>query len=174
MVQSTDFTPEEWKLVYNAPIYVATFSSMIGPISILKSMTVAFTLILIINDTSKQFPENTCIQEIIATMRKSKYDAERTSLHERNYKQTLDGQPLRGKESAIPERNEWSERAINILSQKSQPQELKEYKQWLLLIARGVMEKVRSHGFLGLRKKKTELELAQVIQDFAQVLQISE
>ena len=171
-----NFTPEEWEIVYNAPIFVATYSTMIGPARMFQRNKgrLLTTLVLILNRTSLYFPENACIQEIIALLWTPKHGAKYTRLHARNYKQTLDGHLLRGTESALPERNAWSTRALTILSQKSQPQELKEYKQWLLLIASQVMEEVKSYGFLGLRKAAADLELAQAIHDFAQVLQLSE
>jgi hypothetical protein len=172
MVTATDFTPQEWELLCKAPLMVASTSMMIGPVSMLKAMTHAFTLILILHDTSKHFPENRCIQEIIVTLRKPKDDAQRMGWDDRPNKHTIDGQPLRGKEAAVLERNAWSDKAISILRQKSHPQELNEYKQWLLLIASQVMEKVKSYGFLGLRKDTAELELSQAIHNFALVLQV--
>ncbi len=126
-----------------------------------------------VSRTSKLFPENECIQEIMTTLRTS-YQSPEYAYLKWDHKKTFDGQPLRGKASAIPERNKMSERAIHILCQKSQPQEFNEYKQWLLLIASGVMEKVKSYGFLGLRKNTAEAEFAQAIHDFAQVLQLAE
>jgi hypothetical protein len=134
----------------------------------------AFTPLLVLNETSTCFPKNECIQGVMATLRKPKEVAERAGWNDNPYTQTLADAALRGREPAIPERNAWSKKAITILQQKGQSQELKEYKLWLLLIASTVMEQEKSHGFLGLRKNASKVELAQTVLDFALVLLLAE
>ena len=110
MVTSADLTHEEWKIVYNAPIRVASTSMTIGTANVLKAMKVVFIFILVLIETSKHFPENECIQAIITMLRKPKDDPERISLHDLDPKTTFDGQLRRGgKEEAIVERKEYME-----------------------------------------------------------------
>jgi len=164
VAKATDFTPEEWELLCNLPFIVAGTSLAAVHASALKAMKTALSMYAIVRDTSKQFPGNECIQQIFVTRNES---------HLEN-NQLIEQHQGSGKEAAIALRNDMSEQVGKILSQKSQPQELKEYKQWLLQIAREVMQKAESHGFLGLGRERAETEVAQALQDFAQVLQIAD
>ena len=66
------------------------------------------------------------------------------------------------------------EQVIGILNEKCQPQEVEEYKRWLVQIASEIMYKAHSNGFLGLGKARAEADIAQALQDFTQVLQVAQ
>jgi flagellar motor component MotA len=164
MTKRIDFTVEEWELLHNLPLIVVGTSLAAIHASVFKTLKTAFSMYAIVLDTSKQFPDNECIQEIF------------TAGHEKHeeHNQLIENHQGRGKEAAIALRNDMSIQAIKILCEKSQPQESEEYRQWLLLISREMMLRVESQGFLSLGKERAETEVAQALQDFARVLQISE
>ncbi|HEY1354100.1 MAG TPA: hypothetical protein VGF67_31195 [Ktedonobacteraceae bacterium] len=164
MAKATDFTPEEWELLCGLPFIVAGTSLAVIHASALKAMKTALSIYAIVRDTSEQFPDNECIQQIFVTRHES---------HLEN-NQMIEQHQGSGKEAVIALRNDMIEQVGKILNQKSQPQECKEYKQWLLQIAREVMQKAESHGFLGLDRGRAKIEVARAVQDFAQVLQIAD
>jgi hypothetical protein len=163
MAKATDFTQAEWELLSSLPFVVAGTSLAVIHTNAPKAIRAALSIYPIVRDTSKHFPENECIQEIMGgTGEKSGEHYEFYTGHEGD-----------GKEAAIATRNEKCEQAIAILDQKCQPQESEEYRCWLLQIASETMHKAQSAGFLGLGKARAEAEVAQALQDFTQVLGLS-
>lgn len=164
MTTASDFTPDEGELLFEAPFVVAGTSLAAIHVSALKAAKTAFSIYLIVRDTSRQFPESECIQTIFA-------------LKGENHEQPnalIEKQEGSSKEEAISIRNQLCEQALGILKEKSQPQEVEDYKRWLLLIASEVMRQAHSTGFLGLGKTRAEAEMAQALQDFTAVLQLAE
>lgn len=162
MTQATDFAPEEAELLGTLPYVVAGTSLATVHVSAMRAVKTAFSLYFIVRDTSRQFPENECIQTIFA------FHGEKHEKHN----ELLERYEGHGKEAALQARNGMCEQALSILNEKCQPQETEEYKRWLWQIASEVMQKAHSHGFLGLGKKQAEAEIAQALQDFAFVLQL--
>jgi hypothetical protein len=164
MATSTNFTPEEWKVLRVLPFVVAGTSLTIIHPNALKALKTALSIYPIVLDTSTKFPENECIQAIFSN--KGEEGEEHNKIIE-----THGG---KNKDEAIALRNDLSEQAITILNQKSPPQESEEYRRWLLLIAATTMHKGQSNGFLGRGKDRAEAEIEEALQDFSRLLHISE
>ncbi|QBD76209.1 hypothetical protein EPA93_09370 [Ktedonosporobacter rubrisoli] len=163
MTRITDFTVEEREILAAAPLVVAGTSLAVIQTNAFKVLKTALSLYKIVHDTSKQFPENEYIQSIFTSKEEN---------HEK-HNELIEKHGGNSKEEAINIRNQICARAIGLLNEKSQPQEVTEYKRWLLQIATEVMDKARSDGFLGLGKAHAEAEVAQAHQDFAAVLQLT-
>lgn len=164
MTTTSDFTPDENELLYDLPFIVAGTSLAAVHVSAFKAVKTAISFYVIVRDTSKQFPDDECIQSIFA--HKNEDQAEQ--------KQRVDPQSANGKEEAIRLRNQFCEQTLGTLSTKARPQEVENYKRWLFLVAEEVMQKAHSNGFLGLGRGRAEEEIAQALQDFRQVLQIEQ
>lgn len=164
MTQASDFTPEESELLFDVPFIVAGTSLVAVHVSALKAVKTAFSLYLIVRDTSRQFPDDELVQSIFA------HKDENHAMQ----KDQVNQQTVTEKEQAIALRNQFCQRAIGIISEKAQPQEVENYKRWLLLVADEVMQKAHSNGFLGLGRARAEVEMAQALQDFRQVLHLAE
>ncbi|MEO7022376.1 MAG: hypothetical protein ABI234_19665 [Ktedonobacteraceae bacterium] len=162
MTKATDFTPEEAEFLFALPFVVAGTSLVVVHGSALKVVSTALSLYMIVRDTSRQFPDNECIQTLFAL---------KGGDHQ-GHNDLFEKYQGHGKEDAIRVRNQMCEQAIGILNEKSQPQEAEEYKRWLLQIASEVMHKVQSNGFLGLSKARAEAEIAQALQDCALALKL--
>ena len=164
MTRATDFTQDEGELLFDIPFIVAGTSLAVIQVSALKAVKTAISLYLIVSNTSKQFPESELISTIFALK------GEKHSGHN----ELIEKHESSSKEDAIVIRNQMCEQVIGILNEKCQPQEVEEYKRWLLQIASEVMYKAHSNGFLGLGKARAEADIAQALQDFTQVLQIAQ
>lgn len=164
MTKATDFTSEEADLLFTLPFIVAGTSLAVIHGSAIKVIKTAFSLYLIVRDTSQHFPENECIQTVFAL---------KGSNHDSNH-ELLEKYQGNDKEAALNVRNGISEQVIGILNEKCPVQEVEEYKRWLLQIASEVMHKAQSNGFLGFGKGRADAEVAQELQNFALVLQLSQ
>ncbi|HZO73545.1 MAG TPA: hypothetical protein VFB60_15195 [Ktedonobacteraceae bacterium] len=164
MTRATDFTPDESELLFDVPFVVAGTSLAVIQVSALKAVKTSLSFYLIVRDTSRQFPESELISTIFAL--KGENHGRHNVLIERHEGSS--------KEDAIAVRNQMCEQAIGILNEKCQPQEVEEYKRWLLQVASEVMHKAHATGFLGLGKARAEADIAQALQDFAQVLQVAQ
>lgn len=164
MTTATDFTPDEGELLFDVPFVVAGTSLAAIHVSALKAAKTAFSVYLIVRDTSRQFSESECIQTIFALK----------GGNHQGHNDLIEKHEASSKEEAIAIRNQICEQAIGILKEKSQPQEVEDYKRWLLLIASEVMRQAHSTGFLGLGKAHAEAEIAQALQDFTAVLQLTQ
>lgn len=162
MTKATDFAPGEAEFLFDLPFIVAGTSLAVIHVSTIKAIKTAISFYFIVRDTSQQFPDNECIQTIFAHKDGQQGHNELIEEHQAN-----------GKDAALSMRNKMCEQAIGILNEKCSEQETEEYKRWLLNIASEVMHKAHSHGFLGLGKERAEAEIAQALQDFALVLQLS-
>ena len=96
MVNRTDFTPEEWKLICDLPFVVAGTSLAIIHSSVFKAMKTAISIYAIVFDTSKRFPDNECIQKIFVSSDKSPQDHDQHIEKHQSY----------GKEAAVALRND--------------------------------------------------------------------
>ncbi|MGI0133877.1 MAG: hypothetical protein ACREBW_02825 [Candidatus Micrarchaeaceae archaeon] len=161
MTKATEFAPEEAGFLYDLPFIVAGTSLAVIHVSAFKAIKTAVSFYSIVRDTSKQFPDNECIQTIFAHKDVQQGHNELIEKHQAN-----------GKDAAVSIRNGMCEQALGILNGKCSEQETEEYKHWLLSIASEVMHKAQSHGFLGLGKERAEAEIAQALQDFSLVLQL--
>lgn len=164
MTRVTDFTHDEGELLFAAPFVVAGTSLAVIHVSTIKAVKTALSLYLIVRDTSRQFPESECIQSIVA-------------LKDENHQgpnELIEKHEGSSKEDAIVIRNQICKQAIGILNEKAQPSEVEAYQHWLLQIAREVMDKAHSTGFLHLGKAHAEAEIAQALQDFTAVLQLAQ
>lgn len=161
MSTSADFTTQEWNLLCGLPFVVAGIALAEAHPGAIKAVKTGLSIYPIVRDTSKQFPVNECIQAIMVS-------------HDENHIEVNEQHEGDGLEAAIALRNEMCEQANSIFNEKSQPEEIAGYKQWLLQIASETMHKAHSYGFLGLGRKRAEDEIAQALQAFAQVLQIAE
>lgn len=164
MTKATDFTPDEGELLLDVPFVVAGTSLAAIHVSALKAAKTAFSVYLIVRNTSRQFPESECIQTIFALKGEN----------HQGQNELIEKHEASSKEEAIAIRNQMCEQAMGILNEKSQPQEVEDYKRWLLLIASEVMHQAHSTGFLGLGKARAEAEIAQALQDFTAVLQLTQ
>lgn len=164
MTRATDFTPDESELLFDVLFVVAGTSLAVIQVSAFKAVKTALSLYMIVRDSSRQFSESELISTIFAL--KGENHAGHNELIERHEGSS--------KEDAIAIRNQMCEQAIGILNEKCQPQEVEEYKRWLLQIASEVMHKAHATGFLGLGKARAEADIAQALQEFAQILQVAQ
>lgn len=163
MTKATDFAPEEAEFLYDLPFIVAGTSLAVIHVSTLKAVKTAISFYFIVRDTSEQFPDNECIQTIFAHK-----DSQQ------GHNELVEKRQANSRDAAVSLRNEMCEQALGILNGKCSAQETEEYKRWLLNVASEVMHKAHSHGFLGLGKERAEAEIAQALQDFSLVLQLSQ
>lgn len=164
MSTAANFTAQEWEIICALPFVVAGTALAEAHPGALKAIKTGLSIYPVVRDTSKQFPTNECIQAIMSGHGEA---------HMGN-NELIQKHQGSGTEVALTLRNEMCEKANGILSEKSQPEEAAEYKRWLFQIASETMRKAHSYGFLGLGKKQAEAEIAQALQAFAQVLQITE
>jgi len=164
MTRASDFTNEQSELLLAVPFVVAGTSLAVIQVSAFKAVKTALSFYMIVRDASRQFPESELISTIFAFK-----DEDHTKHNE-----LIERHEGNSKEDAIAIRNQMCEQAIGILNEKCQPQEVEEYKRWLLQIASEVMHKAHATGFLGLGKARAEADIAQALQDFAQVLQVAQ
>ncbi|MGH2510136.1 MAG: hypothetical protein ACRDHZ_22385 [Ktedonobacteraceae bacterium] len=175
MTKATDFTSDEAELLFSLTFVVAGTSLAIVHGSALKVVKTAFSLYLIVRDTSRQFPDSELVQTIFAQKggQHQQEHNERLEKHLGNNEDiTITAKQGKDRESSIRVRNEMCEQAIGILNEKCPAEESEGYKRWLLLIASEVMHKTKSNGFLGFGKERAEAEINQALQDFALILQI--
>ena len=165
MTTASDFTHDESELLFTTPFIVAGTSLTAVHVSVLKAARTAISFYSILRDTSRQFPDDECIQSIFAN-KDEKDHSTNNPLLEKHETHT--------KEEALALRNQFCEQAISLLSEKAQQQEFENYKRWLLQIASEVMQKAHSNGFLGLGKARAEAEIAQEIENFRRVLQLGQ
>ncbi|HEU5229294.1 MAG TPA: hypothetical protein VFU49_15865 [Ktedonobacteraceae bacterium] len=165
MTKASDFTHDERELLFILPFLVAGTSLAIVHVGVLKAMRTAISFYSIIRDTSQQFPDDECIQSIFALRGENEHsvDNELLKKHEAHTK-----------EEALTLRNQVCEQALGILSEKAQPQEVENYKRWLLQVASECLDRAHSNGFLGLGRAKAEAEIRQALQDFRQVLHLEQ
>src|SRR5437660_2765541 len=161
MTTASDFTHDESELLFVTPFIVAGTSLTAVHVSVLKAARTAISFYSILRDTSRQFPDDECIQSIF-TFADEKNHEVNNPLIEKHEAHT--------KEEALAMRNQLCEQAIGILSEKAQQQEVENYKRWLLQIADEVMQRAHSNGFLGLGKARAEAQISQEIEDFRRVL----
>lgn len=165
MTTASDFTHDEGELLFVTPFTVAATSLTAVHVGALKAARTAISFYSILRDTSRQFPDDECIQSIF-TFKDEKDHAVNNPLLEKHEAHT--------KEEALALRNQMCEQALGILGEKAQQQEVENYKRWLLQIASEVMQKAHSNGFLGLGKARAEAEIAQEIEDFRRVLHLEQ
>jgi len=163
MTKASDFTHDESELLFILPSIVAASSLVTMQVSTFKAVKAALSFSSIIRETSRQFPNDECIQSIFALKDEQEHSVE-NELFQKYEAHT--------KEEALSWRNQLCEQALGILSEKAQPQEAEDYKRWLLQIASESMQKAHSNGFLGLGRARAEAEIAHALEDFRQVLHL--
>lgn len=165
MTTASNFTHDESELLFITPFTVAATSLTAVHVNVLKAARTAISFYSILRDTSRQFPDDECIQSIFAFKDENDHSTNNPLIEKHD---------AHTKEEALALRNQLCEQAIGILSEKAQQQEVENYKHWLLQIASEVMQKAHSNGFLGLGKARAEAEIAQEIENFRLLLHLEQ
>ncbi len=158
-MKKTDFTPEEWTVLYSAPSLagmVVSASSPSGPIGLMKEM---FSVGMAVAESAKQKPSNPLIQTLIEDMKQ-------------------------GGTEAGPDRKGWAngagqghglgqlQKAADMLAQKNAGPVGDEFKAWLVDTARRVAAASNEGGFLGFGGVRVTPQEEEAIKQIASTLRV--
>lgn len=136
MTKQADYTPEEWKTLFNAPVMagmVVMLAGQSGPIQIAKEM---FAIGSSMAEIDQQGSSNELIKSLVAEVKaRNKPEGDMPRPEDVDQARTLALGHLR-EVSAILER-------------KSTPDEATGFKQWLVQISQKVAHAAKEGGFLG-------------------------
>jgi hypothetical protein len=161
MSTRTDYSPREWNLLKDLPYLVAAAIISTSLSGGYGKMREAFSIMPAVRRTARQFPDNTLIQEL----REVKSDK---SWQSDGVVENL------GRERIGPFVLEKCREALSVLEEKSTPDEIEQYKLWLLLVAKYVANAAKSGGFLGLGSLFVDKGEAQWIQQLTSTLGIEQ
>lgn len=159
MSKSTDYTPEEWKMISSAPMLaglLVSVSDLSGPVGMVKeAMAVVKSVTESANSTSNEL--------IRAVAEGVKAGGGRPDTSE------LRTDPTNARAILI----ERCKQAAALVGQKSPP-EAEEYKRWLVSLARKAAEASKEGGFLGIGGTLVSDAEKAALRDIAAALGVSE
>jgi hypothetical protein len=158
MSTQSNYTPEEWKTISNAPLLaglLVSVSDLSGPIGMLKE---AVSVVKSVTETA-----GTTSNELIRSVaQKIKGSGGRPDLPDLPKDRSAVGAML----------IDHCKRAVELVAQKS-PEEAEEYKRWIVSIARKTAEASREGGFLGIGGTLVSEEESSALNALAKELGLS-
>src|SRR5260370_37247689 len=134
------YTPEEWKLLSELPWRVGIAVVLAGQRGVGEKLQGAMSAFTSDVKTAADFPQNPLIQGIIQ---------ERKPLDAKEMQRTFMGKAEDATQIKSGTLNACRQ-AIALLEQKASPQEMQEFKRWLMNIGEHVAQATSSGTFLGL------------------------
>lgn len=134
MSTKADFSVDEWDLLRSSPLMasiIVVAASPSGPIGLVQESTAAGRIILEASTTAQTPLLKTLAEDLGARMSIPKPPAGAT--------------PAQVQEAAA----EILRRTSDLLAKKATPEEVTEYKQWLVKVAQATAEASKEGGFLG-------------------------
>jgi len=148
MTGKTDFTEEEWKLVLQGPTSAGLLVVASDPGG---SVRESFSMAKAYAEARKDHGDS----ELLDTIVSAKPEVDRTRAHSREELKEHSLQHLRD--------------AVALLEQKATPEEVEEYKQFIVNLAERVAE-ARKEGFLGLSGERVSSDERAAIEQIAEAL----
>lgn len=165
MTTREDYTLEEWKTLYHAPVLVAgavaaaTYSGFFG--TLWEALSVNTSIIAAAN----QFPLNELIQDVVF-MQREQHDKdiwtrlpEGTTHEQEEAQMRLDG--ING-----------CHRVVDLLKQKTSPSESAEFRRWLLLIGERMAAVSKEGRLFGLGAPRISPGEREFLGEIALVLRV--
>lgn len=160
MISKSDFTPEEWQLVFSAaPLagLAITAASPSGPFGVMKEV---FAVGLAMSDAVKQHNPNPLVQAIVQDIQA------RATKPERPANLTT---PEEAKQFALDRLRQAGE----LIGRKAPPDVADGFKKWLLALAQRVAEASSEGGFLGFGGEKVSDAERTTLRDIAAALGVA-
>lgn len=136
MTTQADYTPEEWRVLFNAPVMagmVVMLAGKSGPIQIAREM---FAIGSSMAEIDQGGNTNELIKSIVAEVKaRNKPEGEAPRPEDVEQARSLATEHLR--------------QVAVILDRKSTPEEAAGFKQWLVAISQKVAQAAKEGGFLG-------------------------
>jgi hypothetical protein len=158
-MKKTDFTPEEWSVLYSAPSLagmVVSASSPSGPIGLMKEM---FSVGMAVAESAKQKPSNPLIQALIEDMKQGGTKPPRP-------------EGVGNMEQARAYGLGQLQKAADILAQKNAGPVGDEFRAWLVDTARRVAAASNEGGFLGFGGVRVTPQEEEAIKQIASTLRV--
>ena len=157
MISKSDFTPEEWQLVFSAaPLagLAITAASPSGPFGVMKEM---FAVGLAMSDAVKQQNPNPLVQAIVQDIQARATRPERPA-HVKT--------PEEARQYAIDRLRQVGE----LIGRKTPPDVADGFRKWLMALAQRVAEASTEGGFLGFGGEKVSDAERDTLRDIGAAL----
>jgi hypothetical protein len=160
MTTKADYTPEEWRVLFNAPVMagmVVMLAGQSGPIQVAKEM---FAIGGSMAQIEQEGSSNQLITSIVAEVKaRNKPEGEAPRPEDVEQARTMATDQLR--------------EVSAILDRKSTPEEAAGFKQWLVQISQKVAEAAKEGGFLGFGGTQVTTDEQAAMQQVAAALGVS-
>ena len=161
MSTKTDFTPEEWETIRNAPSLAAAAVMMAGRSGLFGSIKEVFV-------TAHTFYESASSDSPLVKALSTPEEVKRGQEGVSNQVSVRDAAQAPQKLHRLAV--EHCQTAVNLLRQKGDPTEAERYKRWVLEIAQKVANAAKEGAFLGLGGERVSEAEQAVLTDLAATL----
>jgi hypothetical protein len=166
MSSRVDFTLEEWWLLQELPLMVSTtvlYASSSGAGGTMQEILAGATSLA---NASHTFPNNELIQALMEPTEDSRIFKRPPGLTSNTNKKEREEQL---KKQTLAQ----CQRAADILFNKVESHEAREYKMWVMAVGGDVAAAVKEGGVLGLGAKRITEEEAHMLEEIAKALRFS-
>ncbi len=139
MTTQANFTPNEWKILKDAPVLVGEAVAAVSPSGVMGTLKEGAAIATGVMNSARQHPGNQLVQDVAPRG----IDAKQAIA----WAQSALG-VMRGSDAENIKRQglDACRQVSQILAQKSPPQEANDYKHWLLEVGEGVARAAKERG----------------------------
>jgi hypothetical protein len=165
MTSRINYTPDEWKVISDAPLAVGGAVAAAAPGGIIESVKEGIALINCMMRAAKRHPNNQLIQEVVPKgMSREQIDmwtqVARTMMQQSQTAPLMDAGVVTAQKVAM------------ILQSKADPQEADEFKRWLLEVGEDVANAAKEGGSVGTSVTPQEAQILSLVSSALGVMYI--
>ena len=159
MSNITNFTPEELSLIRDIIPLTGFAVAVAGNSGIIGTFKEAAATARGLGEAAAKYPQNELIQSLLKDFGQNRPNMPKYNPLEANIQQKIKTDAL-----------EKIRQVIAVLSQKATPQEVSEFKQWIMAVSESVANAAKEGGFLGIGGERVSAAEKAVLSDLQGIL----
>lgn len=149
MATQVDFNEQDWFLISSTPSLVGTAVAMAGNSGMIGTLQEMMASVKGMMEANQAYPHNALIQAIVAQPQDREEAKARAERYQQMAMEKMNEANIRSPQALAAQALGDFSNAMGLIASRGNHQEVTEYREWVLSVAKKVSEAAKEGGFLG-------------------------
>ena len=149
MATQVDFNEQDWFLISSTPSLVGTAVAMAGNSGMIGTLQEMMASVKGMMEANQAYPHNALIQAIVAQPQNREEAKARAERYQQMAMEKMNEANIRSPQALAAQALGDFSNAMGLIASRGNHQEVTEYREWVLSVAKKVSEAAKEGGFLG-------------------------
>ena len=149
MATQVDFNEQDWFLISSTPSLVGTAVAMAGNSGMIGTLQEMMASVKGMMEANQAYPHNALIQAIVAQPQDREEAKARAERYQQMAMEKMNEANIRSPQALAAQALGDFSNAMGLIASRGNHQEVTEYREWVLSVAKKVPEAAKEGGFLG-------------------------